>query len=75
MAATVDRCKECGQFVYRLELLISREVISICAGTKKAFVIDDIEDPQPGIFGLPVMKLTKEVPAEVFVRHVCQESG
>lgn len=69
MAATCDRCGKCGQFVYRLTLWISQEVIEINAGTKKAFVVDDI--PGFSVADVPVLKLTEEVPDEVFVRHRC----
>jgi len=70
MSATVDRCEGCGQFVYRLELWISKEAITINAGTKKAFVVDDITAFSVG--DIPVMKLTEEIPAEVFTRHKCR---
>ena len=72
MGATIERCEYCGQFIYRIELWISREVIEINAGTRKAFVIDDITKWTVG--DVPVMKLTEEVPAEVFTRHECDSA-
>jgi hypothetical protein len=68
----VERCETCGQFVYRLTLWISNETIEINAGTRKAFVIDDITGWTVG--DIPVMKLTEEVPAEVFTRHMCDSA-
>ena len=69
MPTTVDRCEKCGQFVYHLELWISGETIQIDAGTKKAFVVDDIV--HDNLYGMPTFRLTEAVPAEVFVTHQC----
>lgn len=71
MRVEVERCDECGKFVYRLRLWISGDDILIDAGTRKAFVVDDLE-PADELHGIPLLRLTEEVPAEVFVKHECR---
>ena len=69
MSAAVERCDSCGQYVYRLRLWISDTDILIDAGPRKAFVIDEVIG---SLHDVPVMKLTEEIPSEVFVRHDCE---
>ena len=74
MAALAEHCPECGQMIYQIQRpwTVMQEVTVIDAGTRAAFVVEDL-NPQPGIFGLPIMKLTEEIPAEVFTIHRCKE--
>lgn len=73
MAEEVTRCPSCGQFTYRLVTWMQDEVIIINAGTKQAFVVDEIATWR--VADIPVMKLTDEVPANVFTIHKCKAEG
>ena len=70
MPAPVERCGACGQFVYRLQLWISGNQITLDAGTKKAFIIDDIISEK--VYEIPVFRLTEAEPSEVFIVHRCK---
>lgn len=68
MATTVDRCPKCGQFVYVLELWVTKETVTINAGTRSAFVVDDLEPAGS-------LKIEEVAPDDVFTRHLCKLGG